>query len=220
MTRSTKERNQNTTQSQLHTSEMLQNLLQQHSGETIRLGALIQSLGSRAFGPTILICALPEALPLPIAGVSAIIGIPLVIFSTQLLLGFSSPKLPKWLANRTLKRRDFERIIRAILYHLRRFEHIIRPRWQFATTPLAERLLGLLFLVLAFVIVLPIPLGNFLPAIAIVMISLGLIEADGVLVVVGAIAALIILAIMTSAIAALLSWVITALSGYINPPIR
>jgi hypothetical protein len=56
------------------------------------------------------------------------------------------------------------------------------------------------------VIVLPIPFGNILPAIAIVIISLGLIEADGVLVVVGTIAALIILGIMAGAIVALFSW--------------
>lgn len=196
---------------QLHTSEMLQNLLRQHSGDTIRLGELIQSLGSRAFGPTILICALPEALPLPIAGVSAIIGAPLIVFSTQLLLGFSSPRIPKWLAKRSFKRKDLEKIVDRILRYLRRIERLIRPRWQFATTPLVERFLGLLFLILAIVIALPIPLGNMLPAIAIVLISLGLIEADGVLVVVGTIFALIVLAIMASAIAALFSWAIAFL---------
>jgi hypothetical protein len=213
MTRSTQERPQ--TQN-LHTSEMLQNVLQQRTGETIRLGELIQSLGSRAFGSTILICALPEALPLLIAGVSAIIDMPLVIFSAQLLLGFRTPWLPKWLADRRFKRRDFERIVRRILQYLHRFERVIRPRWKFATTPLVERLLGLLFLALAFVIVLPIPLGNMLPAIAIIVISLGLVEADGMLVVGGAIGANVILAIMTTAIMTFFSWAMSFLSQFIS----
>jgi len=202
--------------SQLHTSELLQNLLRQHSEETIRLGELIQSLGSRAFGPTLLICALPEALPLPIAGVSAIIGTPLFIFSVQLLLGYSSPRLPKWLSNKTFRRKDFEKAVRQILRYLHRFEKVIRPRWQFATTPIVERWLGLLFVVLAIVIMLPIPFGNFLPAIAIVTISLGLIEADGVLVVVGSIASVIILVIMAGAIAALFSWVLQWLNQFLR----
>lgn len=191
---------------QLHTSELLRNLLEQHSGETIRLGDLIQSLGSRAFGPTLLLCALPEALPLPVAGVSAIIGTPLFIFSLQLLLGYRAPRIPKWLSKREFRRKDFEKAIHYVLRYLARFEKVVRPRWQFATTPVVERLLGLLFLILAFVIMLPIPLGNMLPAIAIVVISLGLIEADGVLVVMGTIASLIILVVMASAIAALFSW--------------
>jgi hypothetical protein len=51
--------------------------------------------------------------------------------------------------------------------------------------------------VLAFVIFLPIPLGNILPAIAIVIISFGIIEGDGLLVVVvGAIAVCAILVMM------------------------
>ncbi|MBD1843606.1 exopolysaccharide biosynthesis protein [Cyanobacteria bacterium FACHB-63] len=207
---------QNNSPPQLHTSEMLQNLLQQHDQETIRLGELIESLGSRAFGPTLLLCALPEALPLPIAGVSAIIGTPLVIFSIQLLCGFSSPRLPRWLANRGFKRKDFEKIVRQVLRYLQMFERFIRPRWHFATTPLVERSLGLLFLLLAFVIVLPIPFGNILPAIAIVAISLGLIEADGVLVVFGTIAALVILALMTGAIVVFFSSVFQFLSKNIR----
>ncbi|MEP0918126.1 exopolysaccharide biosynthesis protein [Leptolyngbya sp. DQ-M1] len=207
---------QNNSPPQLHTSEMLQNLLQQHDRETIRLGELIESLGSRAFGPTLLICALPEALPLPIAGVSAIIGLPLVVFSIQLLCGFSSPRLPRWLANRSFKRKDFEKIVRQILRYLQKFERLIRPRWHFATTPFVERSLGLLFLLLAFVIVLPIPFGNILPAIAIVAISLGLIEADGVLVVFSTIAALVILALMTGAIVIFFSSVFQFLSRNIR----
>ncbi|WP_404785790.1 exopolysaccharide biosynthesis protein [Altericista sp. CCNU0014] len=216
MTRSIKEYSQTNALRQLYASEMLQNLLQQHPGRTIRLGELVRSLGNRAFGPTLLICALPEALPIPIAGVSAVIGIPLIVFSAQLLLGFSSPWLPPWLANRTFKRKDLEKIIEQVLRYLKRFERVIRPRWQFATTPLVERFLGLLFLVLAIAITLPIPFGNMLPAIAIATISLGLIEADGVLVVVGAIAALVILVVMAGAIAALVSWAVTFFSKHIR----
>ncbi len=208
--------NCSSTSTQLHTSELLQNLLQQQSGDKIQLGELVQQLGSRAFGPTLLICALPEALPLPVAGVSAIIGIPLLLFSAQLMLGFSAPRLPQWLAKREFKRKEFEKAVRHILRYLRRFERIIRPRWQFATTPLVERGLGALFLILAFVIMLPIPFGNMLPAIAIVVISLGLIEADGVLVVVGTIAALAILVVMASAIATLFSWAMSILSRSTN----
>jgi hypothetical protein len=69
----------------------------------------------------------------------------------------------------------------------------------------------LLFLVLGVVIFLPIPFGNMLPAIAIIMISLGLIEEDGVLVVVGIIAAVLILVAMTSAIGVFFSWALSAL---------
>jgi hypothetical protein len=83
------------------------------------------------------------------------------------------------------------------------------------TSPRAERLLGLFFLALAIVIVLPIPFGNMLPAVAVFIISLGLIEADGLLVILGAIVALSILVIMTGAILALFSEGIAFLTRHI-----
>ncbi len=200
-----------TRRSELHTSKLLQDFLRQHDGETIRLGDLIRGLGKRSFGPTLLICALPEALPLPIAGVSAFIGMPLVLVSLQLMLGYTTPWFPKWIANRSIKRRDFEKGVNIVLRYLARFEKIIRPRWKLMTTPIAERLLSILFFLLACVIVLPIPFGNFLPAIALVIISLGLIEGDGLVIVVGIITACLVLAVMAGAIVAFFSWSMTVI---------
>ncbi|MFH7026432.1 MAG: exopolysaccharide biosynthesis protein [Heteroscytonema crispum UTEX LB 1556] len=190
---------------ELQTSKLLQDFLEQHSGERIYLRDLLNDIENRAFGLVLLICALPSALPLLVAGVSAIIGIPLIIVSTQLLLGFSKPWLPAWIANRSLKRKDFQKLIYKILQTLEKFENVIRPRWKFVTSPLVQRILGLLFLILAIVIALPIPFGNLPPAIAIVIISLGMIEQDGVVIVLGALGACVVLAVMTSAIAALFS---------------
>ncbi|NJK47705.1 exopolysaccharide biosynthesis protein, partial [Candidatus Gracilibacteria bacterium] len=46
-----------------------------------------------------------------------------------------------------------------------------------------------------------IPFGNFLPAIAIVIISLGTIEKDGLVIAIGMIGAIFVLTLMASAIA-------------------
>ena len=43
-----------------------------------------------------------------------------------------------------------------------------------------ERVIGAFYLVLAVILTLPIPLGNVLPALAISIIALGMIERDGV----------------------------------------
>lgn len=192
-----------TTQSSpgLHTSRLLRQFLERHAEqEYVTLGDLVAELGDRAYGPLLVICALPEALPLPVAGVSAIVAIPLMLVSAQLSLGFSRPYLPKLLAKRRWKRRNLARVIEKGLEYLKKIEKIVRPRWGFITSPLGQRLLGLFILILAVIIALPIPFGNMLPAIAIVVISLGMSEGDGLLVVVGVVAASIILAVMVSAI--------------------
>lgn len=185
---------------QLQTSKLLCDLLDQHEGDEIRLRDLLHHMGDRAFGSMLLICALPEALPLPVAGASAILGIPLMLVSAQLAIGLRRPWLPSWVANRSFKRTHFERLVRQTLRYLEKLEHLLKPRWQFLTKPLVERAIGLILLVLAIVITLPIPFGNILPAIAIVVISLGMIEKDGLAIAIGGISGGVILAFMTSAI--------------------
>jgi hypothetical protein len=209
-----------TSPKELQTSKLLRDFLEKHQTERIYLRDLLDDMGNRAFGPVLLLCALPEALPLPVAGVSAIIGIPLIIVSVQLLLGLPKPWLPGWIANRSLKRKDFEYLITKILHYLHKFEKLISPRWKFATTPIGERLLGLLFLILAIVIALPIPFGNLPPAIAIVVISLGMIEQDGLVILLGATGACVVLAIMASAIAALSSLVFNGIQQQLNRSTR
>ncbi|MBD2304306.1 exopolysaccharide biosynthesis protein [Chroococcidiopsis sp. FACHB-1243] len=185
----------------LHTSRLLRQFLERHAEqEYVSLGELVVELGDRAYGPLLVICALPEALPLPVAGVSAIIAIPLMLVSAQLSLGFSRPYLPKWLAKRRWKQKNLAKVVEKGLNYLAKAEKIVRPRWGFITSRLVQRLLGLFILLMAIIIALPIPLGNMLPAIAIVVISLGMSEGDGLLVIVGVVAASIILAVMVSAI--------------------
>lgn len=193
-------------ESGFHTSHLLRQFLAQHAEqEHVCLQDLLDKLGKRAYGPTLLICALPEALPLPIAGVSAIIGIPLMLISAQLCLGFARPRLPKWIGQHPVKRVKLEKIVFRGLGYLEKIERWVRPRWGFITNPVVERLLGFLLFLLAVVIALPIPLGNMLPAIAIFTISIGMIEKDGVAIVLGVVAAGVILTVMAGAIAALFS---------------
>lgn len=184
----------------LRTSKLLRELLEQHQGDQICLSDLLRQMNDRAFGFLLLICALPEILPLPPVGFSAIVGIPLMLVSAQLALGRDRPWLPDWIANRPFSRAQVEKQAQRIFRQLEKLEHLLKPRWPFFTQPIVERLIGLLVLVLALVIALPIPFGNFLPAIAIITISLGMIEKDGRAIAVGCLSAGVILLVMASAI--------------------
>ena len=48
-----------------------------------------------------------------------------------------------------------------------------------------EQAVGLLIFLLAIAVVLPIPFGNMLPALAIIFFSLGLLEEDGLWIILG-----------------------------------
>lgn len=167
-------------------SQLLQRFLEQHPSDEIRLRDLLNELGDRAFGPTLLICALPEALPLPIAGISALVAMPLMLVSAQLVVGFRQPWLPDPLLDQPFKREHCEQVFGAAIPFLEKLERFVEPRWSGFTTPEAERAVGVMVLFLSFIIALPIPFGNMLPAIVIVLICLGLIEKDGLVIAISA----------------------------------
>lgn len=171
------------------TSELLQRFLKQHQGDEVCLRDLFNELGDRAFGTTLLICALPEALPLPIAGISAFVAMPLMLVSGQLVLGFEQPWLPDWIVDQPFKKEHCEMVISAAIPVLEQMECFIEPRLPFFTSPEAERGVGVVLFLLSFIIALPIPFGNMLPAIVIVLICLGLIEKDGLIIAINAMVA-------------------------------
>lgn len=66
---------------------------------------------------------------------------------------------------------------------------MLRPRASAWALPPMEYLVGLVCLLLAIVVLLPIPLGNMLPALAISMLALGILERDGYWIVAGLVVA-------------------------------
>jgi len=62
---------------------------------------------------------------------------------------------------------------------LRRMEAVTRPRLGVLVGSIGRRLIGLICTVFAVVLILPIPLGNMLPAAAVSMFSLALVQRDG-----------------------------------------
>ena len=69
-----------------------------------------------------------------------------------------------------------------------------------------DRLVGVLCLVLALVLFLPIPFGNIPPAIAISVIALGLLARDGAWVLVGSAIGVVSIAIVWGVVVALLRY--------------
>jgi hypothetical protein len=145
--------------------------------ERIAISDLLVALGDRATGALIFIFAFPNVLPTP-PGTSSILGAPLIFLTAQLMLG-RAPWLPAFVANRAMTRADFSSLVKRILPWLKRAEGLLRPRLANLTLPPMEYVVGLLSLLLAVLLVLPIPLGNVLPALAISLMALGVLERDG-----------------------------------------
>lgn len=165
-------------------SDVLTSIAGDDSRDRVSVADIFRAMGDRAFGALILIFALPNVIPTP-PGTSALTGAPLVFLSAQLMLG-QSPWLPSIIADRSMARSDFASIVSRISPWLARGERMLRPRLGFLIYPPAEYLIGLLCLVLSIILILPVPLGNIMPAIAICLFSFGILERDGVCVLLGA----------------------------------
>jgi hypothetical protein len=170
-------------------SDLLHGMAQQAGRERISVRDLIDALGDRALGALLFLFAFPNVLPMP-PGTSAVLGAPLVFLAAQLMVG-RGPWLPRLLASRSMSQADFAALVRRIAPWLKRGERMLRPRFSWLARPPAEFALGAVCLVLALVLVLPVPLGNVLPALAISLLALAIVERDGLWVLAGLAAALV-----------------------------
>lgn len=170
----------------LRTSEVLQQVLVDETKTEISLGELMEQLGERAFGFMLFILAFPNCLPMP-PGFSTITGVPMLWLAFQKLRGKHHPQFPKTLADRKFPRAPLAKAVKTILPALNWLEKLSRPRWLWLADGKAELVITSIMLAMALVLMLPIPLGNFPQAFAIAIMAFGLIETDGVLIMLGAI---------------------------------
>ena len=168
-----------------HFSGALISLAGAHHAERISLLTVTEFLGSGTIGSLLLFFALPMVLPIPAPGVSVVFGVPLILISAQLLFGRRSLWLPSWLANRTVSASNLEAYVERALPAVRKLETFVQPRLAILTRGLGLRAVGAMSLVLAAIIVLPIPLGHLVPGAAISVMGLGFIERDGLAVLAG-----------------------------------
>jgi hypothetical protein len=162
----------------------------EHQGEEITVGELVDMFGRRAFGALLFAFAIPNVLPLP-PGSSTILGLPLVLLSPQVLIGVHAPWLPKALDRRKLRCADLRKGLPRVIKVVEAVEKVSRPRLPFMFGPVGDRAIGFMCTVLALALILPIFMGNLVPAIAVGLLGLGLFQRDGVLVVIGHITAIV-----------------------------
>ncbi len=140
---------------------------------------VVEALGDRSFAPVMILLAVPNAIPF-LPGSSAVLGFLLAMIGLQLLIGMRRVRLPRRLNDWSFEREGFARMVAKLTPWLTRFERMARPRLWPESYRLAERLAGIVAIVLAMMIALPIPFANGVPAIAICLLALGISERDGV----------------------------------------
>jgi hypothetical protein len=171
--------------------------------QELTIGTLVDAFGERAFGALMFVFAVPNIVPTP-PGTSAILGLPLVILTFQLMIGRQALWLPQAIRKRGISGAMFEGFANRAVPVMTRFERILKPRLPLlAASDMAERVIGIVTFLLAVILFLPIPLVNILPAAAITLTALGLAERDGLAVLAGYGLAALTAALLTAVSSAL-----------------
>lgn len=148
------------------------------------VGDILTSLGDRSFGWGFVLGGLINMLPLP-PGSNMALGLPAVFVAVQMAWGRSTLWLPGFIRVRSIARAHWRGAALTVLPIARPLSRIthVRMTWMFEGR--SERLLGLLFVLTALNLILPLPLSGWVPAIAIFVVGLGLVEHDGLIVLLG-----------------------------------
>lgn len=165
-------------------SRRLAMLAEDAGGENVTLGWIMAQLHERAFGLFLLVLALPCCIPF-LYGVPQVVALPLMFISVQLLIGRKMPWLPERLGARTVSAGALANLSDRAEPWLRRIEAVSRPRLAGLTRAPLDRLVGVALVVFSTSILVPLPGTNTVPGIAVVIVAMGLLQRDGILVILG-----------------------------------
>ena len=152
--------------------------------EGFSLRQIMDRLDERAFGAMLFVLALPCCVPF-LYLVPQIVSLPMMALAAQMAWGREEPWLPARLAARKIDRNGLINTARGGRKWFGWVEAIARPRLTFLTGAGPERVIGAVLCVFCASILVPLPMTNTVPGFAVALASFGLIQRDGLLVIVG-----------------------------------
>jgi hypothetical protein len=152
----------------------------------ITLNYLLERTERRGLFLILILLSLPFITPIPMPGVSNILGFVMLLLAIR--LGLELPAvLPKKFGNRALPGDKLVKVLRGSVQFLALLEKLVRPRgtgwmtWRIARIANAS-----LVALMAFVLMLPIPpiipFSNSLPSYSIIFLSASMMEEDGLMI--------------------------------------
>ncbi len=163
----------------------------------------------RGHALVILVLSIPFLLPIPLPGLSSLLGI--VICSSAIGIIFEWPiRVPKAFANKEIPKQTFSRVLEKAQSVVVFFEKIIKKRyWNLAPFRITEISVGVMLLLMGLILTLPLPPGgNLLPSIVLVTLSLSWLEKDGLGILLGFILGVTLIGVFFSVIQMISVWIL------------
>ena len=155
----------------------------------ITLSELIQRVGNDGLLILVTLLTLVFLIPISIPGVSTVFGAAILLISVSRLFG-RALWIPSKLEHRVIGTRKLRPLLRKALSWLKKLERISRPnriQWLVGEGPIgffnnAALILGAVLLMMPFGL---IPFSNTFPAVAILFLAIGLLQRDGLCILLG-----------------------------------
>jgi hypothetical protein len=170
-------------------SQRLRALVRSMPRTGITLSELIRSVGNDGLLILVALLTLVFLIPISIPGVSTVFGAAILLISISRLSG-RELWIPSKLAHRVIGTRKLRPLLRKALSWLKKLERVSKPnriQWLVAAGAVAffnnaALILGAVLLMMPFGL---IPFSNTLPAVAILFLAIGLLQRDGVCILLG-----------------------------------
>jgi len=163
--------------------------------------------GSNFYGISLLLLSLPGALPIAPFGLKSLLGAAIVLLGLQMLAGKRIPWLPARISRLNLRAAWIRRAVSLGESSFTKVERFVEPRMDWMTHRIGSSLLGLAVIFLGLIMILSIiPGSKIVAALILLALSIGLVESDGLLTLLAALAAVILTALFAETVYLLVMW--------------
>jgi hypothetical protein len=147
------------------------------AGLRLSMAELVR-LHGEASGPVLLMLMAVLA-TLPVAGAGMVLSLGIFLLASTWLRGMDNMPLPERLGRVTLNETWTRRCLHGLAWIYEQADRWLRPRWTHWSHRRLRPVWGVWIALMAALIFIPLPLGNVLPAISLVLLSLGWMFRDG-----------------------------------------
>jgi hypothetical protein len=169
-------------------SETLGDVASSITGSSITLRQLFAMIGEQGLLLFCILLIIPFLLPVSIPGVSTVFGAVIILIALGVILN-RVPWLPARLMDREFETAQLVPTLKKGAQMLTRVDRVIRPRLHALTEgAVVSRINGLALLLGGILLIFPlglIPFSNTLPALAILFLSVGILQRDGLFILLG-----------------------------------
>jgi hypothetical protein len=167
-------------------TRLLRRLADDGGEQGLTLHEIRDRMDERAYGLLILLLSIPCLVP-GLYGVPQVVGVIVILVAAQLLVGREEPWLPRWMLDLRAKGSWLKAMADFAESKLAWVDRLSRPRLRRFASGAGEKLAAVFMILATLTIILP--MTNTIPSVALALLSVGLIQRDGLFVIGGAVVA-------------------------------